>query len=206
MIINCILSDLDTGNVLSQQLKTKNTAWHRMMKKGDVKWDPLWTNFKNFQPAWRHLTLKAFLIGFAVAIFKFGLSGLDLGLDINMSYLYIHGDTYMYFLTNETNELIISLNCSFRNETYSNGNIPIYYCEGMKNEVAGYVSLAFTMTPGLLSAYFVGQKLWKTSRPLYFIIFIILLPVQVVLFPVMIIVVKVSIFFLRANINPDKKH
>ena len=165
------------------------------MKKGDIKWDPLWRNFKNFQPAWRHLTLKAFLIGLLVSTFRLGLSGLDLGLDINMSYLYIHGDTYMYYLTNETAELITSLNCSFWNETLDSSGIqtPIYHCF-VHDTVTGLVSLAFTMTPGLLSAYFAGQKLWKTSRTLYFVIFIILLPVQVVLFPVMIIVVKVSIF------------
>ena len=101
----------------------------------------------------------------------------------------------MYYLTNETDELITTLNCTSRNETKDLSGIqtPMYDCV-VKDEVAGYVSLAFTMTPGLLSAYFVGQKLWKTSRTLYFVIFIILLPVQVVLFPVMIIVVKVSIF------------
>ena len=164
--------------------------------KGDIKWDPLWTNFKNFQPAWRHLTLKAFLIGFAVAIFKFGLSCSDLGLDINMSYIYIHGDTYMYFLTNETNELLTILNCTLRNETYafaSDIQIPLYHCF-VRDTVAGLVSLAFTMTPGIFSAYFVGQKLWKSSTTLYFITFIILIPVHVVLFPVMIIVVKVSTY------------
>ena len=158
------------------------------MKKGDIKWEPLWTNFKNFQPAWRHLTLKAFLIGFAVAIFKFGLSGLDLGGDINLSYLLIHGDTYMYFFNNE---LVTSLNCTFRNESYS--GLLLYDCVA-QDEVAGYFSLAFTMAPGILSAYFVGQKVWKTSRTLYFVTFIILIPVQVVLFPVMIILVKVSIY------------
>ena len=161
------------------------------MKKGDIKWEPLWTNLKNFQPAWRHLPLKAFLIGFVVATFKFGLSGSDLGLDINTSYLYIHGDTYMYILKNETAELITTLNCTFRNETDKYQN-PIYHCF-VRDTVAGFVSLAFTIMPGLLSAYFVGQKLWKTSRTLYFVIFITLLPVQLVLFPVMIIVVKVCI-------------
>ena len=161
------------------------------MKKGDIKWDPLWTNFKNFQPAWRHRTLKAFLIGVVVAIFKFGLSGLDLGGDINLSYLLIHGDTYMYFFNNETYELITSLNCTFRNETWS--GLFLYDCVA-QDEVAGYLSVAFTMTPGILSAYFVGQKLWKTSRTLHFVTSIILIPVQVVLFPVMIIVVKVSIY------------
>ena len=95
VIIECALSDLETGNVLSQQLKTKNTIWQRIMKKGDIKWDPLWTNFKNFQPAWRHQTLKAFLIGVVVAILKFGLSGLDLGGDINLSYLLIHGKIHV---------------------------------------------------------------------------------------------------------------
>ena len=164
------------------------------MKKGDIKWEPLWTNFKNFQPAWRHLTLKAFLIGFAVAIFKFGLSGLDLGGDINMSYFFIHGDTYMYLLTNETYELITIMNCTFRNETHDLNGIQTPVCDCVaQDEVAGYVSLAFTMMPGLLSSFFVGQKLWKSSRTLYFVIFIILIPVHVVLFPVMIIVVKVSI-------------
>ena len=165
------------------------------MKKGDIKWDPLWRNFKNFQPAWRHLTLKAFLIGLLVSTFRLGLSGLDLGLDINMSYLYIHGDTYMYYLLNETEDLILSLNCTSRNETKDLSGIqtPMYDCV-VQDEVAGYVSLAFTMTPGLLSCFYVGQELWKTSRTSHFIFFLILIPVQVVLFPVMIIVVKVSIF------------
>ena len=198
IIINCILSDLDTCNVLSQQLKTKDAMWQRIMKKGDIKWDPLWKNFKNFQPAWRHLTLKAFLIGFAVAIFKFGLSGLDLGLDINMSYLYIHGDTYMYILTNETAELITRLNCTFQNDTDS-FHRPIYHCFVL-DTVYGYLSLSLTMLPGFLSVYFVVQKLWKSSKKSYVIIFIILIPVKVVLFPFTIIVVKVSIF--SELINP----
>ena len=129
--------------------------------------------------------------GVVVAIFKFGLSGLDLGGDINLSYLLIHGHTYMYFFNNETFELITSLNCTFRNETWS--GLPLYDCV-VQDEVAGYLSLAFTMTFGILSAYFVCQKLWKSSRTLYFVTFIILIPVQVVLFPVMIIVVKVSIY------------
>ena len=89
---------MESGNVISQQMKTNDNIWHRIMKKGDIKWDPLWTNFKNFQPAWRHRTLKAFLIGVVVAIFKFGLSGLDLGGDINLSYLLIHGHTYIHVL------------------------------------------------------------------------------------------------------------
>ena len=187
---------MESGNVISQQLKTKDGIWHRILKKGDVKWDPLWTNFKNFQPAWRHLPLKAFLIGVVVATFKLGLSGLDVGGDISVSYFFIYGDTYIYFLTNQTRELITSLNCSFWNETHLDSfgiQTPIYHCF-VRNTFAGLVSLAFTMTPGLLSAYFVGQKLWKTSKTLYFVIFITLLPVQLVLFPVMIIVVKVSIF------------
>ena len=187
---------MESGNVISQQLKTKDTMWHRIMKKGDIKWDPLWTNFKNFQPAWRHLTLKAFLIGFVVAIFKFGLSGFDLGGDIYLSYFYIHGDTYVYYFTNETAELITRLNCTFLNQTAPDGSgiqTPIYHCF-VCDTVPGLISLAFTMTPGLLSAYFMGQKLWKTSRTFYFVIFIVLLPVHVVSFPVMIIVVKVSIF------------
>ena len=194
--LNCILSDLQTGNVLSQQLKTKNTTWQRIMKKGDIKWDSLWSNFKNFQPAWRHLTFKAFLIGFALAIFKFGLSGLDLGGDINMSYLFIYGDTYVYHLTNETHELITHLNCSFRNETrppdIHGVQIPMYDCF-VQDKVAGFLSLVFTMTPGILSCCYIGRKLWKSSTNVYFWIFIILIPVQVVLFPVMIIAVKVSI-------------
>ena len=190
VIINCVLSDLESGNVISQQLKTKDNIWHRIIKKGDIKWDPLWKNFKNFQPAWRHLTLKAFLIGSGMAIFKFGLSGLDIGLDINMSYHYIHGDTYMYVFENETDELITSLNCTFWNETHNDALL--YRCF-VHDTVYGYLSLAFTMLPGFLSVYFVGQKLWKTSRISYFIIFIVLIPVHVVLFPVMIIAVKVSI-------------
>ena len=109
------------------------------MKKGDIKWEPLWTNLKKFQPAWRHLTLKAFLIGFVVATFKFGLSGSDLGLDINTSYLYIHGDTYVYYLNNETTELMTSWNCTFRNEThdYNGVQIPLYDCL-VHETIAGY--------------------------------------------------------------------
>ena len=166
------------------------------MKKGDIKWDPLWKNFKNFQPAWRHLTLKAFLIGFVAAIFKFGLSCSDLGGDAYLAYNYIHGDTYMYFFTNMSDELITSMNCTFRNETLPGVNgvqTPMYDCF-VHDIVTGYLSLAFTMTPGLLSAYFVGQKLWKNSTSLYFLVFVILIPVHVVLSPFMIIVVKVSIF------------
>ena len=100
-IINCELSGLETGNVVEQQLKTKFNiplVWQIIMQKGDIEWDLLWKNFKNFQPAWRHLTLKTFLIGFIVATFKLGLSGLDLAGDINLSYLFIHGDTYTYIL------------------------------------------------------------------------------------------------------------
>ena len=181
--------------MISQQLKTKDNIWHRIMKKGDIKWEPLWTNFKNFQPAWRHLSLKPFLIGLAVAILKFGLTGWDLGGDINLSYLYIHGDTYMYFLTNETAELITSLNCTFRNETHDHLGIPtpMYDCM-VHDTVTGYLSLAFIMTPGLLSCFYVGKNVWKSSTTLYFFIFIVLIPAQVMLFPVMLIVVKVSIF------------
>ena len=98
----------------------------------------------------------------------------------------------MYFFNNETYELITSLNCTFRNETWS--GLLLYDDCVAQDEVAGYLSVAFTMTPGILSAYFVGQKLWKTSRTLHFVTSIILIPVQVVLFPVMIIVVKVSIY------------
>ena len=101
----------------------------------------------------------------------------------------------MYYLTNETYELITSLNCTFRNETHllDEAQIPMYDCL-VHDTVPGLVSLAFTMTPGLLPAYFIGQKIWKSSRRSYFIIFIILIPVQVAIFPVMIIIVKVSIY------------
>ena len=177
------------------------------MKKGDIKWDPLWRNFKNFQPAWRHLTLKAFLIGLLVSTFRLGLSGLDLGLDINMSYLYIHGDTYMYLLNNETHDLITSLNCTFQNETHHEVDVTgittdtlIYHCF-VRDKVYGYLSLAFTILPGFLAVYFVGQKLWKSSKTSNFIIFIIMIPVQVALFPVMLIVVKVSIFSELINLK-----
>ena len=102
----------------------------------------------------------------------------------------------IYFLKNETDELITNLNCTFRNETHESYGVqtPMYDCL-VHDKVAGYVSLAFTMTPGILSCFFVGQKLWKTSRKLYFFIFIILIPVHVVLFPVMLIVVKVSTYY-----------
>ena len=116
----------------------------------------------------------------------------------------------MYLLNNETHDLITSLNCTFQNETHHEVDVTgittdtlIYHCF-VRDKVYGYLSLAFTILPGFLAVYFVGQKLWKSSKTSNFIIFIIMIPVQVALFPVMLIVVKVSIFL--ELINPKKNN
>ena len=123
------------------------------MQKGDIKWVPLWRELKNCQPAWKHQSLKTFLIGFILAIVKLGLSCSDLGGDINLSYDYIHGHTYIYLFANESGELITSLDCKFLNETHlspSGDQTPMYACFAQDTGF-GYVTLASIFTPGTVN-------------------------------------------------------
>ena len=117
--------DTTTGQVLTPApgarvvtIKDSNIIWQVFAEMiWVVSLRKVWEELKNYQLPWKKLSIKQCLVNFVLALVMLYLSNFDVYSDCIVAYDYIAGTTYFYYLSNDTYQEIIYLNCTLNDDT-----------------------------------------------------------------------------------------
>ena len=145
------------------------------------------------------MKFSEFLKSRLVALIPFLSCNYDMFTDGQVAYQFFNGDTYEYYLLNDTDPKIERLNCTFLGyHDTINGGLYLYSCFS-QDKILGFITLAIMLLPGILLSCLIAYGLCK--NPGWMWIVIVISPIVSTTFPLLLFLIKVIIRLYLVNIS-----
>ena len=127
-----------------------------------------------------------------VSLMLFLASCWDVFSDAQVAHLYIAGNNYDYYFSNQTDPTISELNCTYKGQV--DGHLYRYNCF-QQDMLLGFLTLLVMLLPGVLLSFllFHGLKDIQNKTILKWSCIIIMSPILSIFFPLLLFLTKVTV-------------
>ena len=186
----------ETGEILSAPVPSPNQGpsnilWESKEQVWEINWTSLKHELVNWEAPWNVMKLGDFIKSVLISLMLFLASSWDVLSDAQVAHLYIAGNNYDYYFSNQTDPTISELNCTYKGQV--DGHLYRYNCF-QRDTLLGFLTLFIMLLPGALLSFLLFHGLkhiqYKTCK---WILAVIMSPILSICFPILLFLIKVTV-------------